>query len=191
MLGNFLNSTGSYQPVTEQEFLETHSELVYNLALRLTGNRSDAEDLAQDALIRALKALPRFRGESQLSSWAYRITVNAWKNRVRAEKARGFWKTISFGALGGDKDDAEASIEPVGKDAPLDMELEKEATTAVVQQALLKLEADDRAIVVLREIEERSYGDIGEVLGLTEGTVKSRLFRARAKLKTLLDKAIR
>jgi len=175
--------------VSEQEFLKKHSELVFNVALRLTGNRSDAEDLAQDALIRALRALPKFRGDSKLSTWVYTITVNAWKNRVRAEKSRGFWKTISFGAFGNDKDDDDPIFEPAGSDAPLDTELEKEGTTAVVQKALLQLDADDRAIVVLREIEERSYGEIGEVLGLAEGTVKSRLFRARAKLKTLLDKA--
>jgi len=174
--------------VSEQEFLEKHSELVFNLALRLTGNRSDAEDLAQDALIRALRALPGFRGDSQLSTWVYRITVNAWKNRVRAEKSRGFWKTISFGAFG-NKDEDEPVYEPAGNDAPLDTELEKEGTNAVVQKALLQLDADDRAIVVLREIEERSYGEIAEVLGLAEGTVKSRLFRARAKLKLLLAKA--
>ena len=115
-------------------------------------------------------------------------TLNTWKNRVRAEKSRGFWKTISFGAFGGDKDDDQPDFEPAGKDAPLDTELEKEGTAAVVQKALLQLDTDDRAIVVLREIEERSYGEIGAMLGLPEGTVKSRLFRARAKLKTLLDK---
>lgn len=181
---------GSQQTVSEQDFLEQHSELVFNLALRLTGNRSDAEDLAQDALLRALRALPKFRGDSKLSTWAYTITMNTWKNRVRAEKSRGFWKTISFGVLGGpDKDDDEPDFEPKGNDAPLDQTLEKEGTAAVVQKALLQLDADDRAIVVLREIEERSYGEIGQVLGLPEGTVKSRLFRARAKLKTLLDKA--
>ncbi len=174
--------------MSEQEFLEKHSDLVFNLALRLTGNRSDAEDLAQDALIRALRALPNFRGDSKLSTWVYRITVNAWKNRVRAEKSRGFWKTVSFGAFGNDKDDDEPDFEPVGHDAPLDTELQKEGTAAMVQNALLQLEADDRAIVVLREIDERSYGEIGEVLGLAEGTVKSRLFRARAKLKIFLDK---
>jgi RNA polymerase sigma-70 factor (ECF subfamily) len=179
---------GSYQPVSEQDFLEKHSELVFNLAFRLTGNRSDAEDLAQDALLRALRALPGFRGDSLLSTWVYRITVNAWKNRVRAEKSRGFWKTISFGAFGNERDDDAPDFEPAGKDAPLDTELEKEGTSAVVQKALLQLDADDRAIVVLREIEERSYGEIGEALGLASGTVKSRLFRARAKLKILLNK---
>jgi len=181
-----LTAIGSQQPVSEQDFLEKHSELVFNLALRLTGNRSDAEDLAQDALIRALRALPSFRGDSQLSTWVYRITVNAWKNRVRAEKSRGFWKTISFGAFGNEKDDDSPEFEPPAADAPLDTDLEKEGTAKIVQQALLQLDADDRAIVVLREIEERSYGEIGEVLGLAEGTVKSRLFRARAKLKILL-----
>ena len=182
-----MTSPGSQQPVSEQQFLDEHSQLVFNVALRLTGNRSDAEDLAQDALIRALKALPKFRGDSKLSTWVYTITVNTWKNRVRAEKSRGFWKTISFGAFGNEDDD-EPVYEPKGDDAPLDTGLEKEGTAAVVQKALLQLDADDRAIVVLREIEERSYGEIGEVLGLAEGTVKSRLFRARAKLKNLLDK---
>ncbi len=157
--------------------------------MRLTGNRSDAEDLAQDALLRALKALPKFRGDSKLSTWVYTITVNTWKNRVRAEKSRGFWKTISFGVLGGpDKDDDEPDFEPTGNDAPIDQNLEKEGTAAVVQKALLQLDDDDRAIVVLREIEDRSYGEIGRILGLAEGTVKSRLFRARAKLKILLGK---
>jgi RNA polymerase sigma-70 factor (ECF subfamily) len=175
--------------VSEQDFLEQHSELVFNLALRLTGNRVDAEDLAQDALIRALRALPKFRGDSKLSTWAYTITVNTWKNRVRAEKSRGFWKTVSFGILGGpDKDPDEPDWEPKGNDAPIDENLEKEGTSSVVQKALLQLDADDRAIVVLREIDEKSYGEIAEVLGLPEGTVKSRLFRARAKLKTILEK---
>ena len=175
--------------MSEQDFLAQNSELVYNLALRLTGNRSDAEDLAQDALIRALRALPKFRGDSKLSTWAYTITVNTWKNRVRAEKSRGFWKTVSFGILGGpDKEPDEPDFEPRGNDAPIDENLEKEGTASVVQKALLQLDADDRAIVVLREIDDKSYGEIGEVLGLPEGTVKSRLFRARAKLKSILEK---
>ncbi len=175
--------------MSEQDFLAQHSELVYNLALRLTGNRTDAEDLAQDALIRALRALPKFRGDAKLSTWVYTITVNTWKNRVRAEKSRGFWKTVSFGLLGGpDKDPDEPEWEPKGNDAPMDENLEKEGTAAVVQTALLELDADDRAIVVLREIEDKSYGEIASALGLPEGTVKSRLFRARAKLKTILGK---
>jgi RNA polymerase sigma-70 factor (ECF subfamily) len=158
---------------------------VYNLALRLTGNRADAEDLAQDALLRAIKALPRFRGESLASTWAYRITVNAWKNRVRSEKRRKFWRTVTLGLVTGD--DGEDEIRDIkADDPPLDADLAKAEKSAAVQKALLTLDGDDRAIVILREIEERSYEEIGSVLGLPQGTVKSRLFRARAKLKILL-----
>jgi RNA polymerase sigma-70 factor (ECF subfamily) len=173
--------------VTEQEFLSQHAVLVYNLALRLTGNRADAEDLAQDALLRAVRALPGFRGDSQLSTWAYRITVNAWKNKVRSEKRRKFWSTITLGLV--TNVDGEEEVRDVAAVEPaLDARLETEERSASVQKALMQLDEDDRAIVVLREIEEKSYDEIGEMLGLGQGTVKSRLFRARAKLKTLLTK---
>ena len=174
--------------MSEQEFLEKNAGLVYNLALRLTGNRADAEDLAQDALLRAVRALPGFRGDSLASTWAYRITVNAWKNRVRAEKRRQFWRTVTLGLVSGSEGDGE--IRDVKADEPpLDAGLENAEKSASVQKALMELDGDDRAIVVLREIEEKSYEEIGEMLGLAQGTVKSRLFRARAKLKTLLKTA--
>ncbi|MBI3565161.1 MAG: sigma-70 family RNA polymerase sigma factor [Elusimicrobia bacterium] len=173
--------------MSEQEFLDKHAALVYNLALRLTGNRSDAEDLAQDALLRAVRALPGFRGESLASTWAYRITVNAWKNRVRAEKRRRFWKTVTLGLVSGDDGEDEVRDLPAD-DPPLDADLAKKERADAVQRALLELEEDDRAIVVLREIEDKSYEEIGAALDLPQGTVKSRLFRARAKLKTLLLK---
>jgi RNA polymerase sigma-70 factor (ECF subfamily) len=160
---------------------------VFNLALRLTGNRADAEDLAQDALLRAVKALPGFRGDSLHTTWAYRITVNAWKNRVRSEKRRKFWSTVTLGLIS--SKDGEEEVRDVKADEPaLDAGLEKAERTSSVQKALLELDEDDRAIVLLREIEEKSYEEIGEMLGLAQGTVKSRLFRARAKLKTLLEK---
>lgn len=169
---------------SEDQFLEKNAALVYNLALRLTGNRVDAEDLAQDALLRAVKALPGFRGDSKSSTWVYRITVNCWKNRVRSEKRRAFWKTVTLGFVGGDDEDKARDLP--ADDPPADAGLEKEEKSAAVQKALLALDPDDRAIVVLREVEEKSYEEIGAALDLPQGTVKSRLFRARAKLKILL-----
>lgn len=177
--------------MSEQEFLDGNAELVFNLALRLTGNRSDAEDLAQDALIRAVRALKNFRGDSQVSTWAYRITVNTWKNRVRSEKRRAFWKTVTLGFFGKD-DDGEDEFRDIKADEPaLDHELEKSEKSAQVQKALLQLDEDDRAIVVLREIQEKSYEEIGAMLELPQGTVKSRLFRARAKLKEILKPVVK
>lgn len=177
--------------MSEQEFLDGNAQLVFNLALRLTGNRADAEDLAQDALIRAVRALKGFRGDSQVSTWVYRITVNTWKNRVRSEKRRHFWKTVTLGFIGG-KDDDEDEFRDVKADEPaLDHELEKQERSSQVQQALMQLEENDRAIVVLREIQEKSYEEIGQMLDLPQGTVKSRLFRARAKLKEILKPVVK
>lgn len=170
----------------EQEFLAGTAQLVYNLALRLTGNASDAEDLAQDSLLRALKALSGFRGDSGLKTWAYRITVNTWKNRVRAEKRRGFWRTVSLGLFCGEEGDEDPPFK--AEDPPPDRGLEREETGRQVQSALMGLGPDERAIIVLRELKEQSYAEIAEVLGVPEGTVKSRLFRAREALKARLIK---
>lgn len=175
-------------PVTENELLEKHSVPVYNLALRLVGNTADAEDLAQDALIRALRALPSFRGESQLSTWLYRITINTWKNRVRSEKRRGLWKLLPLDFLFSRDGSEPAPPEPAAPDAPLDAGLESSELNALVQSALLQLDPESRAAIVLRELQGQSYQEIALALEIPEGTVKSRLSRAREALKQLLAK---
>lgn len=170
----------------EDEFLEQHAQLVYNLSLRLVGNAVDAEDLAQDALIRALKALPTFRGDCAPRTWAYRITVNTWKNRVRSQMRRGFWKSLPLNLFsGGDEEEGREANLPDNEPA-LDAGLETNETARTVQKALMTLDAESRAVVVLREIEGCSYQEIAQSLGLPEGTVKSRLSRARAQLKEKL-----
>lgn len=174
------------ESVSEREFLEKHAPLVYNLALRLVGNPTDAEDLAQDALLRALKALPSFRGDCMLSTWLYRITVNTWKNRVRSEKRRGLWKMLPLSLFAGEDRDQEPAFK--AEEPPLDAGLETAEKEALVQKALLQLDEESRAIIVLREIEGQSYSEIAAALGVPEGTVKSRLFRAREALKQRLSK---
>ncbi|MBI5625121.1 MAG: sigma-70 family RNA polymerase sigma factor [Elusimicrobia bacterium] len=165
----------------ENEFLAQNAALVYNLSLRLVGKPADAEDLAQDALLRALKALPGFRGDSSLSTWVYRITVNTWKNRVRSEKRRGFWKTVSLNLFTGEEQDEEPAFK--APDPPLDAGLESDERAKTLQAALLELDAEERAVIVLRDVEDRPYREIASVLGVPEGTVKSRLSRARQALR--------
>jgi RNA polymerase sigma-70 factor (ECF subfamily) len=172
--------------VTENELLEKHAVPVYNLALRLVGNAADAEDLAQDALLRAIRALPSFRGDSQMSTWIYRITVNTWKNRVRSEKRRGLWKLLPLDFLFSKDGDDKASPEPAAPDAPLDAGLESSEQGAAVQRALMELDPESRAVVVLRELKGQSYQEIAAALDIPEGTVKSRLSRARETLKQKL-----
>lgn len=169
--------------MTEDEFLEKHGRLVYNLALRLVGNPADAEDLAQEALLRALKALPRFREEASASTWVYRITVNAWKNRVRSEKRRGFWRMLPLGAVLRDEDEG---AEPAAEEPPLDAGLQSRETADAVHKALMELDAESREVVVLRDMEGLPYERIAEALEVPVGTVKSRLSRARERLKVRL-----
>ena len=183
------NQAEAGQALKEADLLERHAAMVYNLALRLVGNAQDAEDLAQDALIRALKALPNFRGECQASTWLYRITVNTWKNRVRAEKRRGLWKRVTLGLFAGEDEEDEADAEslPSGE-APPDAGLEQEEKAAAVQRALMELEEESRAVIVLRDIDGQPYEEIALSLGIPEGTVKSRLSRGREALKKRLKR---
>jgi RNA polymerase sigma-70 factor (ECF subfamily) len=175
----------------EDRFLAENAERVYNLALRLTGNAADAEDLAQDSLIRALKALPGFRGDAAASTWVYRIVVNAWKNRVRSEKRRGLWRMLPLEKLfgGGEEEDGEERLK--ADEPPLDAGLETAETSEAVQKALLTLDTESRAVIVLREIESMPYDLIAQTLGIPEGTVKSRLSRSRAALRETLKDFVR
>lgn len=175
--------------IDETEFLTKHAPLVYNLSLKLVGNPTEAEDLAQDSLIRAVRALPDFRGDSSPSTWVYRITVNTWKNRVRSQKRRGFWKTVSLNLFTGEDED---ETPPFKSDDPvLDAGLETSEKGVQVQKALLELDAESRSVVVLREIEGQSYKEISQALGIPEGTVKSRLSRARDVLREKLQRYVK
>ena len=173
--------------MTEEELL-ARAEKVYHLALRLCGDPTDAEDLAQDALVRALKARESFRGESAVETWLYRITVNTWKNRVRSETRRGGGKTASIEAFTGEDHEGEAPFP--SNDPPPGAGLEAEERDSAVQKALLELDDDSRAVVLLRDLEGLAYDEIAQSLGVPEGTVKSRLSRARQELKEKLKKFV-
>lgn len=161
--------------LTPEELLRRVSDGVYALALRLTGNPADAWDLAQDALLRALRALPGFRGEADPKTWAYRITVNAWKNRVQSRGWRFWSRTLGLEAV-------TRAVEP-----PPEAELERGETAAAVARALERLAPEERAALSLRELEDRSYAEIAGILGIPVGTVKSRIHRARVLLARMLE----
>lgn len=148
--------------------------MAYNLALRLTGERAEAEDLSQDALVRAVKAWPSFRGESEPGTWLYRIVVNAWKNRLRDRAVR---RADSLDAL---------EREPAGAEPGPDGAAERGDERERLEKALARLAPEERAVLVLRELDGRSYSEIAAALDLPLGTVKSRLARAREQLAVLL-----
>ncbi|HVE14766.1 MAG TPA: sigma-70 family RNA polymerase sigma factor [Elusimicrobiota bacterium] len=165
---------------TPDELL-AHLDRVYTLALRLAGNPADAWDLAQDAMLKALKGLPAFRGDAALDTWLFRITVNAWKNRNASASWRWWERRVSLDPLG-----EEGSVPKLAEPGP-EGALEADESRRALEAALAALAPEDRAALVLRELENKSYQEIVEILGIPMGTVKSRLHRARLELARALE----
>lgn len=158
-----------------------YQQRVYNLALRMTGNEDDAYDLAQESFLKAWRGLETFQFESAFSTWLYRLTSNACLDFLRAQKRR---KTVSMTC---EDDDGEETQYDAADPAP-NPEQAALAAEDREQLALAMSELDDeaRGIITLRVINDLSYDQIAEILGIPEGTVKSRLSRAREKLKKKL-----
>jgi RNA polymerase sigma-70 factor, ECF subfamily len=170
--------------------VRAYERRVFALVLRMIGNRAEAEDLAQEVFVQIFKAIGSFRGDSKLSTWVYRIAINLCKNRSKYLRVRH----------AGEQDELEAVAErvPLGSarganvaqiDRPDEMMAGKQVEH-IVQQAILQLEPSFRECLVLRDVEDLSYEEIGAITGLPEGTVKSRIHRARAQLKEIVEKAL-
>lgn len=154
---------------------------VYNLALRMVGDRDDAFDMSQEAFIKAYACIGQFRGESRFSVWLYRLTTNVCLDFLRS-KERKSHVSITYD----DDDDAKELEIPDERYTPQG-ELEKKELREAVRRGLSRLPRDYRMILLLREIEGMSYDEISVALGLETGTVKSRIFRARKKLCSILN----
>ncbi len=152
---------------------------LYGLCFRLTGEATEAEDLCQETFSKAFRAWGRFEHRSQVSTWLYRIAVNAWKNRLRGRKLK------FFSLFTNDDDDAPRDF-PSREPLPGD-ELEKNEKGKILHDALGHLDNDERVILTLRDLDEKSYEEIAQVLNMPIGTVKSRLYRARETLRKKLS----
>lgn len=164
------------------QLVETNQNKIYTLALRMTGNPEDGADLAQEAFLRAWRSLPSFQGESSFSTWLYRLTSNLCIDFLRREKRRK--AAVSVTSL--DDEDSSAPAEVPDHRFSPESELERRELRAAVGQALLKLSDEHRQVLVLRELEGLSYAEIAAQLTLEEGTVKSRIARARLALRNIL-----
>jgi RNA polymerase sigma-70 factor (ECF subfamily) len=174
--------------VDAEELFEKFSPMVYNLALRLSGNRNDAQDIAQDAFLKAVRGLADLREQSYAGTWLYRITMNVWKNRVRSEKRRSFWKTFS---LDRDKDGGDApELQVQAPDDQAGAAMEKREEKAVLEKALAQLDPEERAMLMLREIDGRSYAEIAGITDKPLGTVKSSISRAREALRLKMSELL-
>ena len=154
------------------QLVEAYQGQVYRLALHMGLSPADAEEASQDAFIAAWKGLPRFRGDSRFSTWLYQLSTHAAIDLLRREKKYRNNTDIEDTVLV----DAASPQETV----------EKQETADAVQAALQALSPQAREILLLRYQAELGYEEIGAVLGLPSGTVKSRINRAKTQLKEVL-----
>jgi RNA polymerase sigma-70 factor (ECF subfamily) len=161
-----------------------HEHMVFNLALRLTGDPEEARDISQDVFLQVYRMLPRFEGRSSLKTWVYRIVVNQCHNRQRWWKRRRKDRSRPIEDLT-PADEARLSESSSEAQNPYE-EIRRREQGRAVQAALLGVSFEHRAILLLREVEGLSVEQVAESLGLPQGTVKSRLSRAREALRRQL-----
>jgi RNA polymerase sigma-70 factor (ECF subfamily) len=173
------------------ELVVTYQRRVFALVYRMLGRREEAEDLAQEVFVQVFKAIDQFRGESKLSTWIYRIAVNLCKNRTKYLSRRHAGRQEDVDALAERATFSSAKGVSVGDNISRPDELvEGMQLEVVVKRAIAQVDADFRAVLVLRDVEDLSYEEIGAITGLPEGTVKSRIHRGRAQLRALVENAM-
>ena len=158
------------------ELVRRYRRSVYNLVRASSAGDSDAEDLVQDIFVRAYRAIGSFRGESSFRSWLYRIAINV----VRSHRDR---RRLTSGA-GSLRVEDSGALEDIA--APEDVEASLDRRRAI-DRALATLSEDQRLLIVLRDVEGLTYDELAKVVKIPRGTVDSRLFRARQRLRASLE----
>ena len=164
------------------ELVAEHQRMVYQLSLNLLSDHNEALDLSQEVFLRVFRTLPRFRGQSALRTWIYRIVVNQARNRQRWWRRRHRAQQISLDEHIRDH----GELPEPGNGRSPDRILGQKRLAECIRVALEHLPFDQRTALVLREIDGLSYEEIGFSLGIAVGTVKSRLARAREALRAQL-----
>jgi RNA polymerase sigma-70 factor (ECF subfamily) len=158
---------------------------VFTLAYRMLGDRAEAEDMAQEIFLKVYRSLPQFERKSSFSTWLYTIATNHCLNRLESRRRRPrLQEMIRSTRAEGNPDPVEDRVADPAPGA--DQVLEQADLRRLIQEQLLRLTPEHRAILVLRDIQGLAYEEIGGLLGLESGTVRSRLHRARMELKERL-----
>ena len=171
------------------EIVLTYQKKVFNIAYRMLGNREEAKDLSQEVFLSVLESIKDLREEIKFEPWLTQITLNHCRNRWKYLKRRHYFKTDSLSdPIETEDGEMERQVyDPSGDPETL---FEKKMIRQFVQRGLLKLKEDQREMIVLRDLQGYSYEEIGRLLSLPEGTIKSRLHRARMDLKGILEKSM-
>lgn len=172
------------------ELVVLYERRVFALVFRMLGRREEAEDLAQEVFVQVFKAIDQFRGDSKLSTWIYRIAVNLCKNRTKYLSRRHVGETDDVDAMAERAPLSAAKGVSVGDISRPDELVEGMQLEVIVKRAISQIEPDFREVLILRDVEDMTYEEIAALTGLPDGTVKSRIHRARLVLRGLVEKAI-
>lgn len=165
-----------------ETLIQSHQKRVYNIALRMTGNPEDAQELAQDAIVRAFTSIGKFRGDSSFSTWLYRITINVCTDFLR-KRNRAAVISMEQGPV---SNESQQGLQ-IEEESPGPDELaEKKQLKELVRDAIESLSDEHKQVLILRDIMDMSYKEIANMLNVNEGTIKSRINRARAGLKKII-----
>lgn len=170
------------------ELITMYQGRIFRLVLRMLDDREEAEDLAQEVFVTVFKSIDGFRGDSKLSTWLYRVATNHCKNRLKYLQRRARGKKKEFDEIAEASALESATMDTTSHIARPDHLVEAYEKERILKTAIGELEEEHRTLIVLRDIENLTYEEIQDITGLAEGTVKSRLHRARHALR---EKVIR
>jgi len=171
------------------EIILCYQKRVFNIAYRMLGNMEEAKDLAQEVFLSVFESIKDLREDDKFEPWLTQVTLNHCRNHWKYLKRRQYFNSDSL------DDPIETEDGEVAKSVyhPFDNPetlYEKKMIQQLIQKGLLKLKEEQRELIVLRDLQGFSYAEIGELFFLPEGTIKSKLHRARMDLKKILEKAI-
>ncbi len=166
-----------------------YEKKMFNISYRMIGDYNEASEVVQDAFVSVYKNIKGFKGKSRFSTWLYTIVINLSKNRLKQIRTRSYREQFSLDDPV-DTDDGRIMAEPVSTDLSVLEKLEKREIGQKVQTCINSLDSEFREVIVLRDIQGFSYEEVGDMLKIAEGTVKSRLHRAREAIRNCLKKVI-
>ena len=171
-----------------EQLVKKHQKKMFNIAFRIAGDHDDASEIVQDAFVAAYRNIGKFRGASRFTTWLTTITINHARNRLKQVRSRQVHEVNSLDCPI-ETGDGSIKADPPSKEASVLDQMEQRDLRKKVRECIAELEPDFREVIVLRDLQEFSYDEIGTMLTVAAGTVKSRLFRARESVKECLKRA--
>jgi RNA polymerase sigma-70 factor (ECF subfamily) len=172
-----------------QFLVERHQKKMLNIAFRITGDYEEACETVQESFLSAYRSIKNFRGDATFSTWLTGITMNHARNRLKKMRSISHHEGVSIDDPVG-TETGHAFLDPPSQEAPAIEQLEKKEVQEKVQECIATLDDEFREVLVLRDIQEFSYDEIHDILSIPEGTIKSRLFRARDVMKKCLSRVL-